>query len=126
MDNDYIESTELLTQEKIKNWEQYLQCNKCLLKSRTFGCRYIDLKLDADSGMLIIKLVYPSKEQFNKTRCKLNSDELDIYDLSCSDDEWNFKMNESFEQLTLIENEEDLTPEALEELSNCRGDDDNE
>ena len=35
-------------------------------------------------------------------------------------------MNESFEQLTLIENEEDLTPEAFEELSNCRGDDDNE
>ena len=35
-------------------------------------------------------------------------------------------MNESFEQLTLIENEKDLTPEALEELSNCRGDDDNE
>lgn len=97
MDNDYIESTELLTQEKIKNWEQYLQWNKCLLKSRTFGCRYIDLKLDADSGMLIIKLVYPSKEQFNKTRFKLNSDELDIYDLSCSDDEWIFKMNKSFD-----------------------------
>ena len=35
-------------------------------------------------------------------------------------------MSEFFEQLALIENEEDLTPEALEELSNCRGDDDNE
>ena len=35
-------------------------------------------------------------------------------------------MNESFEQLTLIENEEDLAPEALEELSNCKGDDSDE
>lgn len=35
-------------------------------------------------------------------------------------------MNESFEQLALIENEEDLTPEALEELSNCKGDDSDE
>lgn len=35
-------------------------------------------------------------------------------------------MNESFEQLTLIENEEDLTLEALEELSNCKGDDSDE
>lgn len=34
MDNDYIESTKSLTQEKIKNWEQYLQWNKCLFKSR--------------------------------------------------------------------------------------------
>lgn len=35
-------------------------------------------------------------------------------------------MNKSFEQLTLIENEENLTPEALEELSNCKGDDSDE
>lgn len=35
-------------------------------------------------------------------------------------------MSEFFEQLALIENEEDLTPEALEELSNCKGDDNDE
>ena len=35
-------------------------------------------------------------------------------------------MSEFFEQLVLIENEEDLTPEAFEELSNCKGDDSDE
>lgn len=35
-------------------------------------------------------------------------------------------MIESFEQLAFIDDEEDLTPETLEELSSNRGDDDDE
>ena len=84
------------TQERLANWEQYLRWNKRLLKSRMFGCRYVDLKVDPNKGRLVITLVYPDKEQFKKKRSKLSGD-MRIYDLSCSQDEWVFKLNNFFD-----------------------------
>lgn len=92
LENDAVSLNEH-TIERLKEWKEYLNWRRTIVKKRMHGARYV--KVENKNGNLAFTMQFPDKESYDAEAKWLKSGELAAYDgKEYSDSDGNFAYNE--------------------------------
>ena len=77
------------TEEKLKEWKEYLQWKTELAQLQIYGCKYYKVAFDDTTKRLNFWLVFEDKDAFTSFRKYLGRD-IQVFDNNYSKDKWHF------------------------------------
>ncbi len=81
------------TGRKLGEWLDYVEFRRRLARASAQGLRFVDLEITED-GLARFLLVAPSQEEFDRCWHRLRGQELSLFPLGYSTDEWQFRPRE--------------------------------
>ena len=81
------------TEERLEEWEEYLNWKRELAGRQIEGCKYFKVSVDNETGNLLFWLVAETKESFTKFKKFLRRDSIQAFSNQYSTNQWHFDVN---------------------------------